>query len=250
MKVSASLGRDEKQPKQHRLLPTQARKLLLKATREILGFQSFEAFEMQDVASRASLTRRTIYNQFDSKLELYRASRQDLIFELAQIVVDAIPARMELVDGLKFIGVVADEVFSHPSNVEITFSMECDGQRFPWLIEMYDCYIVTPLVRACEIFIFESTRRSPLPQGRPRLIAEQFVGTIEALSTGASLLLRRRACSAIPIDQRIDIASSAYAALVANHFTKGGIGENGCEHRAVLPIANRDLSRGVMAFAE
>lgn len=198
-----------------RRLPVHSRKAILDATRELLRDVSFAELDLQSVARLAGTTRRTIHNQFECKDDLYRASREELVFELARHVVDEIPERMEPVDGMRFLAAAAHDVLAHPVNQELNASIIRDGRRFAWLPKLYDHHIVTPLLQACEVFMMRIGQRRDTQSGKARATAEQFLIFVEALCSSGTYIRHRGDRSAGSCERQLDLAAKAFAATIA-----------------------------------
>lgn len=184
----------------------------------MLRDRSFAELDLQDVARLARTTRRAIFNQFESKGDLYRSSREELVFELSRAIADSVPERMEPIDGMRFMAELANEVFKHPANQEVNHSIIRDGRRFPWLPLLYDRHVVTPLIQTCEVYILRVTSRDTLPAGQARAIAEQFLITVDAMSSDSGFIRQRSSSLATSTAHQLDIAAQAFGTTIARHL--------------------------------
>lgn len=198
--------------------PASMRKQVLDATRVLLEETSFDRLDIKSVAELAKTTRRTVYNQFLSKEDLYRSSREEIIFGLARKTVCSIPERMELIDGFRFIAQVAHETFSDAGNREINHSIMRDGHLFPWLETMYHQLIVAPLVSACEVYLTRRSERRPIRNVPHRAIAELFISMINDMGREG-----REDRVSVPDTVQLEILASAFAMLYAENLASAAI---------------------------
>lgn len=192
----------------------EARTKILEAARAALVAGSFQSFSMEDVARRAGLTRRSVYNLFVDKNELYRVSRTELIHGLSESVIDTIPPAMTIPDGLRFYLEGAYQLMSDPRNLEIIASIERDDDLQPWLALDYRRYIRTPLLRTCELYILTRTWQRRSESGKALAIAEQLLAIVDAAATGGCAT-RLHALSPNAPGEGLALAANAYASLVS-----------------------------------
>lgn len=187
---------------------------ILNAVRVALRAGSYETLTMEQVAARAAISRRTLYNLFTDKDELYRSSCELLVKNISEKVADEIPEKMSAADGMRFFVEACMEVYNNNAAVDLILSVVRDGAHQQWLVQAYHREIHDRLVRACENFILKQSRRSPLPPGVPRYIGEQLVGVVKSLTVG-SYVFGHLTQPAPPTHDRLDVLSSAYAAIIA-----------------------------------
>ncbi|MGH6634319.1 MAG: TetR/AcrR family transcriptional regulator, partial [Sphingopyxis sp.] len=195
-------------------LPAQSRALILAAARDMLRGGSFETFSMGEVAARAFVTRRTLYNQFLSKDDLYRASREALLHELAEIYVDDIPPRISTSDGLRYFAQACFDLVSDERSIELVLSTVRDSEAQPWLVRSYQRVVRDRLVRTCELFVLQRTRRTGITRENPRHIAEQFVAVIEAMAIGPDIFGGARLLRPNDVAERLNVVANAYGSML------------------------------------
>lgn len=195
-------------------LPAHSRELILAATRDMLKEGSYETFSMAEVAARAFVTRRTLYNQFLSKDDLYRASREALLHELAEFYVDDIPPRMSTSDGLRYFAQACFDLFSDERSIELVLSTVRDGEKQPWLVQAFQRMVRDRLIRTCELYVLQRTRRAGSLRTNPRHIAEQFVAVIEAMAIGPDIFGGSRLLRPNDVADRLNIVAKAYGAML------------------------------------
>lgn len=198
----------------------ESRATVLGAARDVLKTASFKSFSMEQVAHRAGVTRRTVYNLFVAKDDLYRASRASLLHDLSASVVDAIPSDMPLVDGLRYFLEGVHELFRDPRHQELLESIDRDGAELDWLVADYRRYIRAPIVRTCENYVLTRMWRRQREACCALMVAEQLVALVDALTAnhGGN---RMHALSPSSDRAQLDLIATAYGSMLATPSVRG-----------------------------
>lgn len=189
---------------------------ILDAVRKVLRNGSYDTLSMEDIAATASTTRRTLYNLFLDKDDIYRNSCERLLKEVAEAVTDEIPENMKPNDGMRFFISSCLEIYSTGAAADLMLTMVRDGSQHPWLVQGYHRDIHDRLVRACENYVLKQCRHAPLAPGAPRYIGEQLVGSVKLLTTGP-LIFGQKSPSPPHTNARVEILAVAYASLMSSH---------------------------------
>lgn len=187
---------------------------ILDAVRDTLRSGSYETLSMEQVATRAAISRRTLYNLFSDKDELYRTSWEQLLREVADKVTDEIPEKMSAVDGMRFFVAACMEVYDNEAARDLVSSVVRDGTRQHWLVEGYHREVHDRLVRANETFLLKQSRRSPLAPGVPRYVGEQIVSVVKSLTVGAHVFGPANR-PVPPTRERLEVLAIAYSAILS-----------------------------------
>lgn len=193
---------------------------VLEATRRSLRDGCYETLSMEEVAARAATTRRTLYNLFTDKNDLYRSSCEHLLKVVANRVTDEIPERMAPSDGIRYFVGACMEVYEGDDALDLTLSIVRDGSKQQWLVQAYHREVHNRLVRACENFILKVTRRAPLAPGVPKFIGEQLVSIVKALTVGPHIFSHSNRPELLGND-RLEVLASAYAAMLDTQIRIG-----------------------------
>jgi AcrR family transcriptional regulator len=189
---------------------------ILGAVRIALRGGSYETLTMEQVAARAAISRRTLYNLFADKDDLYRSSCELLLKNVADKVTDEIPEKMSAVDGMRFFVEACMEVYNSDAAVDLILSVVRDGAQQRWLVQGYHREVHDRLVRASENFILKQSRRSPLPPSVPRFVGEQLVGVVKSLTVGSHVFGHITRPSP-PTPDRLDVLARAYASVISGN---------------------------------
>ena len=214
-----ALAKDPYVPRFKRTGRSQERALtrgrLIEAAHQLLAHRSFAQFSMDSVSAATGLSRRTVYNVFLSKEELYKASRQALLHALAEQIPDEIPPRMDPADALRFFSQAAFDLFSDDRHIELVASIDRDGSDNPWLAADYARYVRLPLLRICENYLLGRAWRRELRPADARVAAEQLLALIEAIAVAPRSPGRLHPVTARTPSDQIVVAVKAYASLFA-----------------------------------
>ena len=130
------------------------------------------------MAEVSGLSRRTVYNHFATKEELYVASRTQLLGSIAAELSLDIPNRALPAVALEQFCERSLLVLAGPAHSEISGSLVRDRNEFPWIIGEYDRLVVKPLTASIELFLLRRHRGA----GDTRASARELAGILIALS--------------------------------------------------------------------
>jgi len=187
---------------------------ILDAVRLTLRSGSYEALSMEQVAARSAISRRTLYNLFTDKDDLYRTSCEQLLREVADKVTDEIPEKMSAADGMRFFVAACMEVYDNEAARDLVSSVVRDGTRQRWLVEGYHREVHDRLVRASENFLLKKSRHSPLAPGVPRYVGEQVVCVVKSLTVGSKVFGSANR-QLLPSRDRLEVLAVAYSAILS-----------------------------------
>lgn len=191
----------------------QLRILVLEVARSHLRNSSYEKLSMEHVAAGASISRRTLYNLFDDKDELYRCCCERILHKVASKVIPDIPERMTPLDGMRFFIGICHDVYGSDAAVDLMLAIVRDGAHQTWLVEAYHKDIKHRLVQVCENFVLKKSRQKPLKLAAPYHISEQLVGIVKCLTVGPHIFGQPDRIEEKTGD-RLEILASAYSAMI------------------------------------
>jgi AcrR family transcriptional regulator len=175
-------------PRPAAMRPFRSREALIAAGREVFKRQPWQSVSMNEVAAEAGLARRTLYNQFANAEELFRATREDLILEVAQLLPLGVPGRFSPAAALRTYCNLLAQAFADPRYRELFASIIRDGWAAPWFIEAYNRHIRVPVARSLETYIQSLRPGLPFSPGDARREALNLLASIESIALSSSLL--------------------------------------------------------------
>src|ERR1700688_4277499 len=99
--------------------------------------RGFGAVSMDELAEAAGVARRTLYNQFTSKEEIFR----EMLFRVSGQLEDAFPSGVEtqgdVEDVLRLVARMILELHKHPEYLGFLRMVVADSRQFPWIAEEF-----------------------------------------------------------------------------------------------------------------
>lgn len=158
-----------------------ARDRIVATAAETLKDHNFQEFALDAVAKRARVTRRTLYNHFLNKQELYVFIRTEALRRLMIKRTIDIPERMEIEDGVRYFIEFVHEIVGDRDNIETLQAIVRDGATQSWLRVEYIRLVRDPMSMALENFLLRHIRRGGANLRVSRSICEQLIIAIESL---------------------------------------------------------------------
>lgn len=171
-----------------RLRPFRSREALMAAARELFNQQPWQVVSMNDIAAQAGLTRRTLYNQFATAEELFRATRDDLILDVAKIIPLSVPGGFRPQAAFRTYFRQLAEAISSDSYQELLNSIVRDGWSAPWFLEAFNRHIRLPIARSIELYIQEIQPNGSTSSSDNRREALHLLAAIEAVALASQSL--------------------------------------------------------------
>ncbi|MEP3225531.1 MAG: TetR/AcrR family transcriptional regulator [Parasphingorhabdus sp.] len=161
--------------------PASSRRLILDAARRKLREDSFKEFAMESVATEAGVSRRTVYNQFANREELYCASRLELFETIDQALSDIkFDVEQPVEKMLHRFCTAGIAILLSPESFELRASRARDRRSFPWIEEQYDHRIDEPLRLKIEHFLLSLMLKGDMEQTNPSPLADSLLSAINA----------------------------------------------------------------------
>jgi AcrR family transcriptional regulator len=158
------------------------------ATRLFLE-RGFGAVSMDELAAAAGVARRTLYNQFASKEEIFRA----MLANLSRQLEDALPPGIETQGDVEnVLRVVAQAILNLHKNAEYLGFLRmvvADSRQFPWIAEEFAA-VMDPQTERLTRLLAHLTALGVLDCRNPLLAAHQFMGSLNDVSLWPWMMAR------------------------------------------------------------
>ena len=152
---------------------------ILDAAVDVLLSEGFEAASMELVAKRASVSRRTVFNQFATKDALFSAALERFWSRMPMV---RIAGEQESLDdpaiGLTRIGQTIAEFWGPPASIALARMIVREGSRFPSLARDYLALGKVPALGIVVEYLGSMASAGRLTLADPDLAARQFIGMI------------------------------------------------------------------------
>lgn len=161
--------------------PASSRRLILDAAREKLRHQSFNELAMEAVATEAGVSRRTVYNQFADREEIYCASRLELFEKIHRVVADIqFDIDQPVEQMLNRFCKAGIAILLSPESFELRASRARDRRMFRWIEEQYAHRIDEPLRLKIEHFLLSLMLKGDIENTDPAPLADSLLSAINA----------------------------------------------------------------------
>lgn len=185
--------------------------------------RGFGAVSMDELAEAAGVARRTLYNQFASKEEIFR----EMLLRVSRQLEDAAPPGIETqgeVEGvLRVIARLILDLHKNPEYLGFLRMVVADARQFPWIAEEFAA-VVDPQTERLTRYLAHLSIIGVLDCENPTLAAHQFMGMLNQMSLWPWMLARKSL--RIPADEVIEATVTMFLKTYrrphsAKHGTKG-----------------------------
>ena len=178
-----------------------SREAIVEAASRLFLERGFGSVSMDELAEAAGLARRTLYNQFTSKEEIFR----EMLLRVSGHLEEAFPPGIETQgDVEEVLGLVARmilELHGRPEYLGFLRMVVADSRQFPWIAEEFAA-VMDPQTERLARYLAHLTTMGVLECHNPTLAAHQFMGTLNEFSLWPWMMGRERL--AIPAEEVID----------------------------------------------
>src|SRR5215467_316492 len=171
-------GSNEPIPKARR---NGSRETLVEAAERLFLERGFGSVSMDELAEAAGLARRTLYNQFASKEEIFREMLVGLSAQLETAFPPGIETQGDVEDVLRLVGRMILELHRHPEYLGFLRMVVADSRQFPWIAEEFAA-VMEPQTERFVRYLAHLTAMGILDCRNPMLAAHQFMGMLNELS--------------------------------------------------------------------
>ncbi|NJO36505.1 MAG: TetR/AcrR family transcriptional regulator [Rhizobiales bacterium] len=169
---------DETMPKARR---GDSRQAIIAAAERLFLERGFGAVSMDELAGAAGVARRTLYNQFASKEEIFR----EMLLRVSAQLENAFPPGIETLgdveDVLRRIAQVILELHKNPDYLGFLRMVAADSRQFPWIAEEFAA-VMDPQTDRLIRYLTHLTAIGVLNCRNPMLAAHQFMGVLNEFS--------------------------------------------------------------------
>ena len=158
-----------------------SRDAIVEAAERLFLERGFGAVSMDELAEAAGVARRTLYNQFSSKEEIFR----EMLLRVSGQLEDAFPSGVEtqgdVEEVLRLIARMILELHKHPEYLGFLRMVVADSRQFPWIAEEF-ATVMDPQTERLVRYLAHLTALGILDCRDPMLAAHQFMGMLNELS--------------------------------------------------------------------
>lgn len=168
-----------------------SREAIVDAAQRLFLERGFGSVSMDELAEAAGLARRTLYNQFPSKEEIFRAMLLRLSSQLENAFPAGIETRGEVEEVLRLIAQVILDLHKNEEYLGFLRMVVADSRQFPWIAEEFAA-VMDPQTERLGRYFAHLTSVGILNCRIPMLAAHQFMGALNDLSLWPWMMGRKR----------------------------------------------------------
>jgi TetR/AcrR family transcriptional regulator of autoinduction and epiphytic fitness len=171
-------GSNEAIPKARR---NGSREVIVEAAERLFLERGFGSVSMDELAEAAGVARRTLYNQFAGKEEIFREMLLRVSAQLENAFPPGIETQGDVEDVLRLVAHMILELHKHPEYLGFLRMVVADSRQFPWIAEEFAA-VMDPLTDRLTRYLAHLTAMRILDCRNPLLAAHQFMGMLNELS--------------------------------------------------------------------
>ena len=154
-----------------------SRGAVVEAAERLFLERGFGAVSMDDLAEAGGVARRTLYNQFASKEEIFRETLLRVSGQLEDALPPGIETRGDVEDVLRLIARAILKLHRRPGYLGFFRMAVADSRQFPWIAEAFAA-VMEPLMERFARYLAHLTALGVLDCRDPVLAAHQFTGIL------------------------------------------------------------------------
>jgi len=178
-----------------------SREAIVEAATRLFLERGFGSVSMDELAEAAGLARRTLYNQFASKEEIFR----EMLLRVSGHLEDAFPPGIETQGDvekvLRLVARMIIELHRRPEYLGFLRMVVADARQFPWIAEEFAA-VMDPLTERLARYVAHLTAMGVLECHNPTLAAHQFMGILNEFSLWPWMMGRERL--AVPAEEVVE----------------------------------------------
>jgi TetR/AcrR family transcriptional regulator, regulator of autoinduction and epiphytic fitness len=180
---------------------TDSREAIVEAAERLFLERGFGAVSMDDLAEAAGVARRTLYNQFTSKEELFREMLLRVSRQLEAAFPPGIETQGDIADVLRLVARLILDLHKQPKYLGFLRMVVADQRQFPWIAKEFAA-VMDPQTERLTRLLAHLTGMRVLNCRNPTLAAHQFMGILNQLSLWPWMLGRKPL--SIPAEQVVE----------------------------------------------
>ena len=177
------------------------REAIVEAAERLFFQRGFGAVSMDELAEAAGVARRTLYNQFTSKEEIFREMLRGASAQLEGAFPPGVETLGDVEEVLRLIARTVLELHKNPEYIGFLRMVMVDSRQFPWIAESFGA-VMDPQTDRFIRYLAHLTGLGILNCRQPLLAAHQFMGALNELTLWPRMMGRESL--PVPEDELID----------------------------------------------
>ncbi|MBS0561023.1 MAG: TetR/AcrR family transcriptional regulator [Proteobacteria bacterium] len=212
-----------------------SREAIVEAAGRLFLGRGFGAVSMDELAEAAGVARRTLYNQFSSKEEIFREMLGKVAAELEDRFPPGLETQGDVEDVLRRIAGIILDLHTNADYLGFLRMVVADSRQFPWIAEAFGA-VMEPQTRRLVSYLALMTALGILDCPDPELAAHQFMGMLNEFSLWPVLIGRDTLNVAAErlVDETVRMFLRRYGAQRADGRAQTGRGRPGQARRQAV----------------
>jgi len=178
-----------------------SREAIVDAAERLFLERGFGAVSMDELAAAAGVARRTLYNQFASKEEIFREMLLRVSRQLENAFPPGIETQGDVDEVLRMIARIILDLHKNPEYLGFLRMVVADSRQFPWIAKEFAA-LMDPQTERLTRYLAHLTDLRILNCRNPTLAAHQLMGVFNELSLWPWMMNRKSI--PIPAEEAID----------------------------------------------
>jgi TetR/AcrR family transcriptional regulator, regulator of autoinduction and epiphytic fitness len=158
-----------------------SREAIVEAAERLFLQRGYGSVSMDELAEAAGVARRTLYNQFASKEEIFREMLLRVSRQLEAAFPPGIETQGDVEAVLRLIAQVILDLHKHPEYLGFLRMVVADSRQFPWIAKEFAA-VMDPQTERLTRFFADMAAAGTLDCRNPLLAAHQFMGLLNEFS--------------------------------------------------------------------
>ena len=158
-----------------------SREAIIAAAQRLFLERGFGSVSMDDLAEAAGVARRTLYNQFASKEEIFREMLLRVSAQLEHAFPPGIETQGNVEKVLRLIALAILELHKQPEYLGFLRMVVADSRQFPWIAAEFAA-VMDPQTERLARYLAHLTKLGILDCPNAILAAHQFMGLLNEFS--------------------------------------------------------------------
>jgi TetR/AcrR family transcriptional regulator of autoinduction and epiphytic fitness len=158
-----------------------SRSAIVAAAARLFLERGFGAVSMDELAEAAGVARRTLYNQFSSKEEIFREMLRRVSGQLEDAFPPGVETQGDVQHVLRQAARMILELHKHPEYLGFLRMVVTESRQFPWIAAEF-ATVMDPQTERLVRYLAHLTTLGILDCRNPLLAAHQFMGMLNELS--------------------------------------------------------------------
>jgi TetR/AcrR family transcriptional regulator of autoinduction and epiphytic fitness len=174
---------------------------IVEAAERLFLERGFGAVSMDELAEAAGVARRTLYNQFSSKEEIFREMLRRLAGQLEDAFPPGVETQGDVEDVLRVIARVILNLHKQAEYLGFLRMVVADSRQFPWIAQEFAA-VMEPQTERFVRYLAHVTTLGFLNCPDPLLAAHQFMGMLNEFSLWPWMMSRESI--AVPTEKLVE----------------------------------------------